>query len=495
MEEKKPIEEQTIENTVVLDELKEPSNEATVSTSVTPEVPSSEIPVNTTSMPSGEKEKCLYKPNIPLLVSVTLLAVGIIIGGLVMYINSKPSLVFKKVINSGFLSIENMLVEDEKVDFDSFNTKMQLGMDIKTSDESIQEMLDIFNELSLDMEIGADLKKNILAMNVSADYEEENMIDMDVVGEGKRAYVDFKDVFEHPYYTELEEELTFESDENVNYEAVREVIAGIREAVNYSIKDSYITKEKDGEYTKYTLTVDEDNANKLAIDFLTYLKNNDEFIDAYVKLTEDSSKENVKKSIEDSIKEIKDSNETLNGVIKVAFYMDGNDLKQADVDITSNEETLKASVKVVNENTYNYSVVGFGMKVSGSINLNEDDKGNGNYVFNVALSQNDEELFDATFTIRFETEYDVKISNNLKKDATDINDLTEEEDQAITERLLENEALVKFVEDIEAIMPEPDYGTDDPYDSDFDYDSDYDYDSDFDYDYDSDFDYDYNYEE
>lgn len=465
--------EETVETTEEVNEVVE-----TVVTE-TPIMSTPEKVSNDTS--SSDKIECCYKPNIALLVAVTLLAVGSVIGVLLYYINSTPSLKFMRVVNTAFAEVENAL-DESMVDHKSQKATMSLDIEATSNQEELKPILDILNGLDLSIESAIDYEKGAISAKLETEYKDKDMIDLDVFVQGKKAWLDSKDLLENPLYTELDEEIEFNTDKE-DIEAYKAVIVGVKNALNVAVKDEYITKEKNGKYTDYTMTISGEENITFTKDLITALKNDDTFVGAVAKLGE-IEKDEVIDELVYAIEELEEPEADASYPETVlTFSMKGNDLKEVTLLETMDGETVTFKAELVDDETVNFSVeAGTLGTASGYLKVKEGKNNKVSEELYVKVVASGMEVA-VKVNMDVTNEFDVKVTNTLSKNSVNAEDLTEDEQTAITTKLQENEALKELMEDIEALMPEEDdyYTTDDDYDDFYYDDEDYDYYSDDDY--------------
>lgn len=422
-----------------------------------------------------KEEKEEFKPNFTGLICAVLGVTVVIVGALVYYLSSQPSLVFKKVINSLFMEVENNL-ETASLNYESVLSNIKFDFQATSKDEDVQSVLDIFNNLDLDITTAVDTKNNSMAFLLKSNYKKSTLFDFESYYEDKKFYFNEKYLLENPMYYDIDEDIKFDSE--INYEDVNDVVVGVRKALNVAIKDKYITKGKDGSLTTYTLVVDNNNIKDISTTFLRALKKDDSFIKAYASI-DDIDEKDVVSSLDDGIKYFEDNEyEDSAASVKIVLYMEGNDLSKADIQFLDEYSTsVNATIKIKSNNKYEVVVVSENNKLVVDVDSKvNDDKSKGLVKYNATYYENEEDLFNVELSINFNQEYNIVVKNPLKQDAISIDEMTEEDTEKLYSKLGNNESISAFISDITELIQ----GSMD--DSGIYYDYDYDYDYDFDYD-------------
>lgn len=377
------------------------------------------------------------------MVPMILIIFLVIILGFVFYISRSSKMIFNNLINKTYKQINSSMIIDVK----NIKGSMSLQTEISTTDESLNEIFEILNNIYLAADYEIDYENEEAFIKLNTKYNNEKLVDADVFLEDSKGYVLLKDVYSKYLSTDVDgfDEI-FEEVEITDEHKI--IVSEAKKALTKSLKSEYFTKEKvsikinneNVSVVKNSLILNAEVVEKIKKDFLTYLKDNDKFIASLSDVTE-TDKDEILTSIEDELKTF-DSEATYsnNTEVTMSIYTSGlmNNIVKMDLVVTSEGE--KTTIEFTEESENNYSIVlnSAGSTINGSIKLLE----NNDETTKVEVSLT-EPTSGTTIglTIGMSVKYNTKLTNVDISNSVDVSTLTEEEANEIITKLLENKGI------------------------------------------------------
>lgn len=396
------------------------------------------------------------KNKLVVIVIIILLLLGAL-GVFIYYrvVNSKN--IFKTLINDTYTYLESNMNTSDTVS-GTFNLKV----DGTSSDSSTNDMLGILGNIELTGNYGIDYKNKIMNMDIDSKYEGNKLLDVNLYTENSNAYVELVDLYDKYIQMPVEDyDSLFNSTSNVDDTKV--VLKSVRDALNKSLKDEYFTKEKidvDGvKTTKTTLKLDKENYNSIKKDVINELLNDNEFLDSASALS-DTSVDDIKESLNDYLEE-----EEFEGA-DVSIYTKGFDNEFVKFEIVGANDSFSV---IQDGDTYNFEVTSNENVIyDGSLKITENkDDVTCNFTINDKQENNSIKL-----DLSSSTKYDEKIDKLDVSNSVNYENMTEEETNGIATKLLENETIMKLMEDFSKVSSSSSLSTTDNFSSDSSYDMD-----------------------
>ena len=221
-----------------------------------------------------------------------------------------------------------------------------------------------------------------------------------------------------------------------------------------SLKDEYFTKEKidvDGvKTTKTTLKLDKENYNSIKKDVINELLNDNGFLDSASALS-DTSVDDIKESLNDSLEE-----EEFEGA-DVSIYTKGFDNEFVKFEIVGANDSFSV---IQDGDTYNFEVTSNENVIyDGSLKITENkDDITCNFTINDKQENNSIKL-----DLSSSTKYDEKIDKLDVSNSVNYENMTEEDTNSIVTKLLENDTIMKLMEDFSKVSSSSSLGIIDDY--------------------------------
>ena len=378
-----------------------------------------------------------------------LLIAGLITGAyfLYQYKFSNPKTIVTNIITKANDKIKESFSQKE----DNNNYKID-GL-IKLNTNIKDETLELLKDIDLQFSSEINLKESFGNIEINTKYKSDKLLDFNVYYEKNLIYLLLKDVYDK--YIKFD---TKSSEENLpsnvspitlNTEDGKIIVNALMNSLNKEI-DTLDFKKTDTNITIANKKIDVINnyielkdkeVNNFIKGIVNNLKNNQEFMKVLDKLTNNSAKEYIQE-LEKGLEE-----EVFRGIYKINFYTDKGifhkNLISVRQTIVVDEVTMNFNVDKISDDEILISIATNELTYSLKIKKN-------NSAININLNINvDGEYIELEVNLNYE-----KIKEVLKPDLSnskDVNELTEEENNEIVNKLAENKTLVKLIEKINTL--------------------------------------------
>ena len=214
------------------------------------------------------------------------LVVGIIVfilllvgGGFFCYKKFFARNSIEVLLDSVYSSLE-MYVDNS--DYDSLTGDFSVNVSFNSADNETNQMFSIFNKLDFKGNYGVDYDKNIISLDLESYYDDNDLIDMNVYTEYGRGYIYLDGLYDKYIDTPIEGYSEIFKRDSVDS---KNIIVGIKKAIDASLKEEYFTIEKDSKgITKTMLDLTGENGKNFGKDFCESLLNNKVYIESYAKV-------------------------------------------------------------------------------------------------------------------------------------------------------------------------------------------------------------------
>lgn len=318
----------------------------------------------------------------------------------------------------------------------SISGSLSLNVNGDTTDKE-EKIFKILNNLDFSMNYGIDTKENITNIDISTNYYGDKLININTYIEDNNIYLSSSDLYSKYIRIENNKEDNSEKKSMTN-DDYKVIINSISTAVSESLKEEYFTKswvKVDGKnVNKVELLLNNNNIKIINENIINNLKNNNNFIDSFGKLTGKKTME-VKELLDKEIKEV-NSNEYSD--IKISLYT--KITKFVKLEITSGEDKI---VVKSNDKEYSFEIV--------------DSEDNNTYNGTIEINNNSDST-TYNVNVKDSNNLEIKINNTInkttkveKKDVSNsvlLEDITEKEYEDIINKISNNKAFNKIYEDI-----------------------------------------------
>ena len=372
---------------------------------------------------------------------------GLMAGGyfLYQYKFNNPKNIVNNIITKAKSNIKESLNNVD--DHSKYNISGLFKFDTNINDEELKILKDI--ELQFNGEI--DTKESIGNLDIGSKYQNEKLIDIKAYYEKDLVYLLLEDIYDKYLKINVKEDEVTESIPKINLtkEEVETVFDALlnsfeKEVSKLDIKkvDTTITIDKETiDVINNYIELKDKEVNDFIIGIVSHLDSNQKFMNIMNKLTDNKAKEAFD-GLKEGLKE-----EAFKGIYKICFYTDKGLLNKKLISIRQtmalDDLTLSFNVDKISDDEVLISMIADKLNYSVRIKKNSS-------VIVLKLNINlDGEYIDIELNMNYE-----KINSISKPDLTnskDINELTEEENKQINDKVLENDVLVKLMKKINSI--------------------------------------------
>lgn len=393
----------------------------------------------TTQVNNNEIDDTFVEPNKkPIGAIILLVLLLLIFGGMAYYyfVLDNPKAIFTTVVNT---ALDKINFEETKK---SGTIDYNLNLNITSSNDEMKETLDIINQFKLSGSIGLD--NNLNQLNGIINYKDKKLLDYNVLidnGDNPAMYAKLNDLYDKIIKIELEKDELTDYDTNIN--DYKQILSSIKNALTLSLENANykkkIVKLNDETVKKISLNVDEEFLvsiyNKLLQDSL--------FVSSYSKI-KGMSNEEVSDLLNKNITDAKGNDETLN------LYLTAFKNEFLKFEYISDKNSLTITK---NDDKYNFDISeSYTSKYQGYIKLIEVNNKN-NFVFSLSLI---EEELNTEFNVEYSVDENKKVNTMDISNSVNLDELSEDETNIITNNLYENEAFNKLLEDFQKVTPTDD---------------------------------------
>lgn len=327
-------------------------------------------------------------------------------------------------------------LEDNIGKNNSTSGSLSLNVNGDTTDKE-EKIFKILNNLDFSMNYGIDTKENITNIDISTNYYGDKLININTYIEDNNIYLSSSDLYSKYIKIKNNNEDNSEKKSMTN-DDYKVIINSISTAVSESLKEEYFTKswvKLDGKnVNKVELSLNNNNIKIINENIINNLKNNNNFIDSFGKLTGKKTME-VKELLDKEIKEVNDNEYS---DIKISLYT--KITKFVKLEIISGEDKI---VVKSNDKGYSFEIV--------------DSEDNNTYNGTIEINNNSDST-TYNVNVKDSNNLEIKINNTInkttkveKKDVSNsvlLEDITEKEYEDIINKISNNKAFNKIYEDI-----------------------------------------------
>lgn len=409
-------------------------------------------------MKSSEQvnNKIKRKNNIPIIILIVLIVVLIGVVSVYKFLLSNPKAVFDNVIDGSINKISSY-VQGFSKDHKTIKGSSQMDFEIVPTDEEYKPMFDFFNNIDLNYDYEFDFNNKIINTNINTKYKNKDLLKINASVDNDTLYAKLADYMNQ--FISIKDEKIAEIF-NTNYDYTNDVITvmnSLGNATKKALSEENIKQEKttvtingkNENVTKNYISFDTNKMSKFINKIENTLINDDKFIKALTKLCnidENELKNMLKNSMDNGNNDGIEDNSPI--LFTISLYTKGTKLAGFEFDYMYNNESV-FDFQLLNENDIYY----FAIKESNQ----EFVKGNVK-ITNTSNTLNQEynidipEVAKIKITNNNSFEYDTTINKLDVSNSKDINSLTEEEQNEIMNKIMQNSTITEFLNDYDKIM-------------------------------------------
>lgn len=371
------------------------------------------------------------------------LILGIIGGGGYYYYTNyynNPHYTISQIFKTAKKNFTNNIQSKDETTKYKINALLKMEIESKTKvSQSDQDIYDIINDLSLQINAELDTKLDTYNITLGSKYKDEDFININYYQEDKKAYVKLINLFDK-YIKLNEDDISNElSNNNIKASDIENIGLGFMNSFEKIINQKKFTRTKEKitinneeiSVFKDCLTFKGNEFKNFINDIIKDLQNNAEFTHSYKKLFGQDLT-------------TMDSDITLEEDYELCFYTTTNPFNTKLVSIQLNEKYNNQTISFIidiQDNELDLRIVAPNGLIEMNIKRNEN-----NTIFEIKADIQD---MIVTLKINLSKEAISSISKPDLSNAIDINDLTEEDQKSINEKLEANKALLQILDKIQ----------------------------------------------
>lgn len=432
---------------------------------------------------------------------------------------------FDEFVDSNLKNLKNS--DEAKTISGNFTFDLDASFDDGIIDEDVSALLEELNKLSIKANYGYDKKNKLLSYDISALYDNDSLLSVAIYGSESKLYMELKNLFDKYIEIPIDDYDVLFQDSDSNIENSKYIIDTIKSSIlnNMKAKDfkssnaTILIGSKEIKTKKITYTLTKEVAKALMVDVIEDLNKNDKFIKSLADITnkDESEIKDELASAKDDFEYDSDSDgESIelsiythginNSAIQYEFtinsstdsyalvYSDYQDVKRIsfrenDTNIISvvNEKgkdsdyvttvvvsSIKATINSKKENndwihSYKITAGGSDGEIRGEVktsNVFEENEYKNSLSFTLGIGEknkNDMVSVKGSVVNNFRPAEKIDVPNI--ENSVSIYDLTEDDSNTITNNILNDNALVNFIERvIEIVNKDIDYIDETDYD-------------------------------
>lgn len=395
---------------------------------------------------------------------------GLIIGGIVLLIliiailgvtyyftSSKPEKLFNSYIDKLFAS--------EVEDYNSVKMNSEIKISGELKDSEAKQVFEEIGKCVLKIGAQADIEKRQEIVDLGLEYDKKSVIDAKIYYNDGKIYTYFDDIFDKYIEIDMDEyqkealKEVFETADKNQIKNTQKAMKIVRDELKAELKEQgEFEKEKteidigdkEEKVTKNTLTLSQKELYNLIANVCSSLAKNDDFLECF----EESPKDMLKEMAED----LKDEKVEGKNNVKISIYTKGISNKFVGMDISLNVEsnsqtqTLTFTVLEEDKDVYSYSA---GMKssfmkvdlISGRVEIEKEKDSKKEQEGKAKITMEIAELGKMSLEMKYSAEYNngidkIDINNSVK-----MNDIKEDEVEAIMKKLMERPLIGEFIKE------------------------------------------------
>ncbi len=431
------------------------------------------------------------KKNTSFVVALSIIGVLIVLLGFleVCYLIFKPSdqnVYYNAIDNVANYFGDNIKIFQDKVDNPSKITG-SIDFNLKTNDSSLNNLANMLNRLRINVENNIDFSQSYLSSNYNLNYNNSSLINVGTIIKDKDLLISLNELY--PKKIKISD---FNASPIITLavdDTYRRLVTEIAEVIKSSLKKDYFSSEKvtltinnkKVDATNYKLTLKNEDNYEFQYNLLEGLLNN-EFITSTFSYIFGIDEKEIKTYLEEARDQVnpEDYQDVFNDntiINEFNVYMDNS--KVLKVEITSNDNNKvefildndhyniylneeEAGKLKINNKDISYELEGDLYNIKFDIakdNINMEIN-NDEYTFSFDLKEDEDSIVGSIVISEEDTQTELSMNINLKKekvksisiedvkDYVELNSLTEEDYNTISENLTKMPGLLSLVSDI-----------------------------------------------
>ena len=331
----------------------------------------------------------------------------------------------KKYYLDSFSNMKNYLIKNT----DAYSKDFTGDFDLKMKTTSTDSYKKLFADTEVSGNYGySSLNKQIL-LNLDSKYQNAELISANVFLANNKIYYKSTGLLNNYYFSEMDKYDDLFN--NANADNNKNIINGIMDGINSSLKDSYFDVTKENNEKVVELKISGDNYKQFITDLFNNLKNNADFMKSYASLSGMTNSE-ITSDFDNTLTEITNDNE-----LNIKTYLLNNKIDKITLALKQDINEINLEYNK-NTNLITYNISSNDLKADGNLTITSTDTGS-----SLDLVVNYDGM---TYTLTTNVKYNQTFTAPIISGAQDINDITEDDSETLLSGLYNNQTLLKFVQ-------------------------------------------------
>ena len=339
----------------------------------------------------------------------------------------------KKYYLNSFSNMKNYLIKNT----DAYSKDFTGDFDLKMKTTSTDSYKKLFADTEVNGTYGYSSQNKQILLNLDSKYQNAELLSANVFLANNKIYYKSTGLLNNYYYSEMDKYDDLFN--NANADNNKNIINGIMDGVNSSLKDSYFDDTKESNEKVVELKISGDNYKQFITDLFNNLKNNADFMKSYASLSGMSNSE-ITSDFDDTLTKITNDNE-----LNIKTYLLNNKIDKVTLALKQGTDEINIEFNK-NTNLITYNISSKDYKADGNLTITSNDNGSGlNLVVN----------YDGmTYTLTTNVKYNQTFNAPNVSSALNINDITESDSETLLSGIYGNTTLIKFVQALYSLESE-----------------------------------------
>ena len=380
------------------------------------------------------------------------LLAGLIAGGyfLYQYKFNNPKTIISNLLDKAKEDVKESFVKEIENKAYKFDGHVKINSNLPTGQD---DTIDLLKDIALQLNGEIDLNNSLANVNINTKYKNDKLIDLKVFYENNIIYLLMDGIYDKylkAQDSQGESEVTTNIPKlDINPKEVQTIINSVidtfkKEVNNLELKNESTTITVDGKEINVLdnyVSLKNKELNNFAANITKSLLEDQNFVNIIKKYTYQDPKETLNQAIQGI------TSESFDGSYDIHFYTDKGIFEKKLISvkqvITQNGMSLAFTIDKISDDEMKLSISMMGVEYFAKVKKNSS-------VINITLGMN---ALGSYVNVEFSFDYEniKEITKPDVSDSKDINSLTEEENNAIKQKLAENETLKKLIERINGI--------------------------------------------
>ena len=342
----------------------------------------------------------------------------------------------KKYYTNSFYNMKNYFITN----VEAYSKDFTGDFDLKMKTTSLDSYKKLFADTEVSGNYGYSSQNKKLLLNLSSNYQNQKLLSGNVYVANEKEYFRVDDLLDNYYYQNMDKLDSLFN--NANVDNNKNIINGLFDGVNNSLKDKYFDITKENKDKVVELKITGDNYKQFVTDLYNNLKGNNNFMNSLASLTGMSTSE-LSKAFDDDL-----NNVTSDDVLNIKTYLLNNKIDKISFYLKQNDGEYNIEFDKNNNNliTYNINSNKDNFKVDGNFTVSTTDTGS---TLNLTINYD-----SVTYTLTNIIKYNQTFNAPDVSSAKNINDISESDSEELLNEVYNNINLIKFIQALYSLESE-----------------------------------------